>query len=335
MLPSLENPFNYYQPDKGNFKGLVLNCNIKLPIGYLMVESNKDIHIVFQVLNFIFGSISEPHNLSADEKILLIALARHKGIKGIYPSIPTLARELQRHRTSVIDTLKKLEEKMLIMIDKNKGKSNHYELCTGSSVYTTGSAETTSSVHPTTPVVSTLTTSSVHTTQSIKINNTDKVIERERKKRAPLSDSFLPSEKMNSLWQETALKSGKSKEQLLAKFKNLQKSKDGMSADWDAEFENFLINEKPAGYLNGHGSGNGEVKSTVKFLDDPDHPNHEQWKHIQEITIMQEKQKVEVEAKPKEHLSFMERKRIFELNKQHGELNNGNISNNTGRSGNS
>lgn len=298
-----------------------------------MAENSKEIHIVFQVLNFLCGSGSEPYNLSSDEKFLLIVLARHKGAKGIYPSITTLSKELKRSRRSIMRYLKVLEEKQLINIDKKLGYSNHYELSTTSVNCVTGDVSVTSDNAVTGLVTTEVTTSDRGVTQSIKINNKKEIIERARKARAALSDSFFPDEKINSLWIETASKSGKNKEQLLTKFKNLQKSKEGMSADWNAEFENFLINEKPVGYVNGKGNGNGnsDIKSTVKFFNDPDHPSYAELKRIQEIKTIQEKQNEEVEAKPQEHLSFREIKRRFELNKQHGELNNGNLSDNTAR----
>jgi hypothetical protein len=105
---------------------------------------------------------------------------------------------------------------------------------------------------------------------------------RAREKRVPLSDYFLPNEKLNALIRETSTKSGKSPETLLAKFKNIQKSKDGTSADWNAEYENYLHNEKPQGYVTGvRGQGNTEIKSTVQFYG-VGHPDYERDKEIRE-----------------------------------------------------
>lgn len=88
----------------------------------------KEIHIVFQVLNFIAGQESAPYTLSASEQMLLIMLTKHKGTKGIYPSITTLAKELKRSRRSVQYDLESLQAKKLIKIDQIPGKSNQYSI---------------------------------------------------------------------------------------------------------------------------------------------------------------------------------------------------------------
>ena len=146
------------------------------------MKETKEIHIVFKVLNFIFGSLSLPYNLSPDEERMLIALARHYGPRGIYPSNSTLAKELKRHRTNIIKTVTRLEEKKLITVEREEGKSNHYNFrlpCETRSVdattnlSTTRSVDATPSVDATGPVASTHKTRSVGTTQSIQIINTE------------------------------------------------------------------------------------------------------------------------------------------------------------------
>lgn len=294
-----------------------------------MVESNKEIHIVFQVLNFIFGALSHPYNLSPDEKILLIALARHKGAKGIYPSITTLAKELKRSRRSIMRYLKVLNEKQLINIDKNLGCSNRYKLSPTSVNCVTGDVHVTSDTPVTGLVTTEVTTSDTPVTQSIKINNKKEIIERARKKRAALSDSFLPNEKIIPLWQETVSKSGKTKDQLLSKFKNLQKSKDGMSADWDAEFENFLLNERPMGYSGSKPTP--ELKCTIPEFGKPGHPDYERNKEFEMRYAAERKKQIELtEAPLPENIlsgeEFVQKAREYQRKKlngqsQHGELN--------------
>lgn len=99
-----------------------------------------------------------------------------------------------------------------------------------------------------------------------KINNKN----RERKKRAPLSENFIPNEKMIFLLEEISIKNNISSDKLLIKFKNVQKSKDKLSADWNAELENFLINEKPNLIIPVKRLEpiHSEMKSTVKWFND-------------------------------------------------------------------
>jgi len=302
-----------------------------------MAESNKDIHIVFQVLNFIFGWQSDDYTLLPFHRLLLIALARHKGIKGIYPSIATLAKELKVSSRYVKTSLLHLESLKLIAIDRDNGRSSRYYLDflqPTEHLQITGDPQFTGELQITPPSICrsphrASVDHPINTEEELKRNNR----ERARKKRAALTDSFLPSEKINNLWIETASKSGKSKEELLSKFKNLQKSKQGTSADWNAEFENFLINERPMGFVtkqNGNGNGNGQTKATEKFFDDPTHPNYETFKLIREMKTNQPKEEPVVQE-PSEHLSFREIKRRHELRLQHGELNDGNLSNHNGR----
>jgi hypothetical protein len=65
-----------------------------------------------------------------------------------------------------------------------------------------------------------------------------------RKKRAPLSVDYQPHEKLNALIDKTIQRSGHPRSILLTKFRNIISSSNKQSADWDAEFENFLLNEK-------------------------------------------------------------------------------------------
>lgn len=88
----------------------------------------KPIHIVFQVLNFIQSHDSDYLNLSDDEQLLLLTLARIKGKDGICPSVITLAKRRKKHFTSIHRTLRKLEKKLIIKSVKYNGKVSHYEL---------------------------------------------------------------------------------------------------------------------------------------------------------------------------------------------------------------
>lgn len=104
-----------------------------------------------------------------------------------------------------------------------------------------------------------------------------------RKKRVPLSDSFLPNDRLDNLIAETSAKSGLSPDQLLTKFRNLQRSKEGLSADWDGEYENFLITEKPQHFS----TTSGEIKNTLLFYG-AGHPDFDRNKAFEEKWLKQQ-----------------------------------------------
>ena len=81
--------------------------------------------------------------------------------------------------------------------------------------------------------------------------------ERARKKRVPFPPDFYPSERRLILAHETEQRTGTSKEVIIQKFKNVMLSKDKLSADWDSEFENFCLSERPR---------TQELKKTDYFL---------------------------------------------------------------------
>lgn len=90
--------------------------------------TDKSIHIVFQVMNFVFGSSPLNKQLLPIDRLLLLAFAKHKGPKGIYPSQATLAKEVQISTRHLIDRLNYLEKINVIGIDRLSGRSNHYHL---------------------------------------------------------------------------------------------------------------------------------------------------------------------------------------------------------------
>jgi hypothetical protein len=54
----------------------------------------KDIHIVFDVLNFLHSDAVKEYDILPIDKLILINLASHNGPKGICPSIDRIAQEL-------------------------------------------------------------------------------------------------------------------------------------------------------------------------------------------------------------------------------------------------
>lgn len=212
------------------------------------MSESKTIHIVFQVINFLHSESSTPLKLSDSEKLLLITLASHKGIKGICPSIKTIARELKKGESSVFRLLAKLKKKGVILIEGQPGKANHYIILTPLTDER-GTPLDPSHVREVTPLTDERGTPL--TGERIRTNKNNKgITERARTQRAPLPSSWKPDQKRMDLAHQTSISSGKSSDQLLTKFRNLQISKGSTSAYWDGEFENFLINETPAGWLD-------------------------------------------------------------------------------------
>ena len=87
---------------------------------------SKEIHIVFKVLNFIHSFQSEKYKLNDAEKSVLINLASHKGAKGIFPKITTIAKEVKKGYSTVKRLLTSLNKKDLITIDHKLGKYSNY-----------------------------------------------------------------------------------------------------------------------------------------------------------------------------------------------------------------
>jgi predicted transcriptional regulator len=287
---------------------------------------SKPLHIVFEVLNFLSSpALSSLYDLSSDEKLLLIFLSKHKGVKGIYPSAHTLARELVRHHTCIRKSLKKLVKKNLIKITLNPGKSSHYtiilpniDLSTGVSTHAYSSVDTpyapmrTLGTHPCIPTLRTGAYQSER--ENNKVNNT----ERARTKRAPLSLSWSPNDKNMQSAREVASKVGKTTDQLIIKFKNLQISKEATSTDWDRNFENYLIDERVPVML---GTNQPSQDNRPKLKD----WTQERIEREQREAASAPNARKAQEAQPEEsvpaveHIPFLELKRRYLL-KQQGEL---------------
>jgi hypothetical protein len=90
--------------------------------------SEKTVHIVFKVLNFLHSAESKSLNLLDSEKLLLINLASHKGQNGIYPSITTIAKEMKKGYSTIKRLLNSLKEKDLILIHYQRGRVNSYSI---------------------------------------------------------------------------------------------------------------------------------------------------------------------------------------------------------------
>lgn len=127
--------------------------------------SDKKLHIVFQVLNYIKSEIAI--SLSDDEQILLIILASHQGKLGIFPSISTLAKERQKTPRSIQRSLLRLVQKNLLIIERKEGKANRYWLCIPlptPDVHDTPDTGVTPDAHVTLPLTPTSPTPDAHVT---------------------------------------------------------------------------------------------------------------------------------------------------------------------------
>lgn len=230
--------------------------------------SSKDIHIVFQVLNFISSPQAHLHKLTPDEKLFLIFLAKHKGIKGIYPGIDTLAKELDRHPRNIQRTLARLEKKNLVYVDRSFGRKNHYflvfpeaYLSTTNGVDATPGVDATHGVHAVQPTASTPHTHGAHAVRINKINNTDTKSERARKKpRRPLSDQFEPTSETIKSAKSLGLSSEELNEEF-DKFMDYYLADGCKKSDWQLMLLNWF--ERAIEYKNKNPQRN-EIRSTVK-----------------------------------------------------------------------
>jgi hypothetical protein len=140
--------------------------------------TDKSIHIVFQVLNFCSSEYSLSYNLSPEEELLLIYLAKHRGVKGIFPSIATLATERHKSRRTIMRSIQSLEQKKLIHVERSQGRSSHYhliipdtKLSTTSDTHVTSDIDDTSDTYVTPPVTSVSPTSDTGVTLYNKVSN--------------------------------------------------------------------------------------------------------------------------------------------------------------------
>ncbi len=230
----------------------------------------KQIHIVFQVLNFLSKEDSIPFDLTADEKLLLIFLVKHKGVKGIYPAVATLARELKRTPRTIQRTLLRLKAKKLILIESSPGKSNQYlVLLPQPTLSTTPRVDATP--HLSTPLASTPphpsrgreATPRVDATQIERVNNIINKTERERKKRAhPLPQDFLPNQETIDFARDIGL-SGVEAQQEFEKFVLDVQAKGYTRVDWQKALQKWLLDA--ANHKKNAKPKNPEPRSTVPY----------------------------------------------------------------------
>ncbi len=237
----------------------------------------KQVHVVFKVINFILGSLSAQYKLLPIDKLILITLASHKGKHGIFPMQETLANELNTSRRYMRARLLYLEKIGLLSVE-NINKKNHYKLAFLSTIDDLQipqkeNIEDLQILHneksedlqiPQQRIYR----SSYRGSTDATINKVNNKL-RTKREREPLSPSFSPNDENLALAREVSGKTNLSPAQLFTKFKNLQLSKQNTSAYWDGEYQNFLMNEKPSGWLVPQSGSrqqlvpSNEVRSTV------------------------------------------------------------------------
>jgi len=224
-------------------------------------------------MNFLFGPLSDIYDLSSDEKLLLIALSKHKGNKGIYPSAFTLSKEVKRTDRNVRNTLKRLENKGLIKITAKAGHSNHYDIVMPTEkLSTTPVADDRPVVHDTPvaddipPLSSTTVTPVVHDRQY----NTDNQYRRNNTERAPpsvaplsLVDNFFKPEQSNI---ELAKDLGVNLERELESFRDKHEGRKTQE-----QFKHWLIKAHEYGKSRKPMAAVNEQKCTIPFWG-PGHP---------------------------------------------------------------
>lgn len=224
--------------------------------------SDKKIHIVFQVIN----NLCHLCHVSNPDKLILITLASFAGVKGICPSASKIGKRVGMSSRHVYRSLKRLEDQKIIKITRFIGRGSQFELLflsTTPDIDVIGKVKHTPDIDvigtPDICVIPPMTYVSPYITKEVtKINNR----ERKRTKRAPLSPSWWPNEKLLTKATDVAGVSGIGVNELIKKFINLSISKEKTSAYWEGEFENFLINEKPVEWLKSNVRGDTNVIGT-------------------------------------------------------------------------
>lgn len=171
--------------------------------------SEKQIHIVFQVLNWLFDDFSKQLNLLPIDKLILITLASHKGIKGICPSTSLLANELGITKRHVIDRLGHLSciyinQKPLLSIIKSRGRSSQYYLNLSTGDEPQFTTTQISSGEPQFTGVVNYSSKSGEPQFTLRTNKNKKKNREARKECALLSENFFPDEKTKAFIKELA-----------------------------------------------------------------------------------------------------------------------------------
>ena len=241
----------------------------------------KTIHIVFQVINFLFSEASNHLKLSDSEKLLLINLASHKGVKGIYPSVRTIARELKKGESSVRRFISGLKTKGLILIDPVKGKSNHYTIVNLSTtpLNSERGIDTDPSQFREDPPLTSERGTPLNIEKVITKSNNKGRKEREREPRAhTLPVDFVVSKKSTQAILDMGF-TPENREEILDKFIEYYTAKGNKMVDWQPIVVRWFQSERKSETPNTPQSGVRGVLPPVRGVpewnsDHPSHPDH-------------------------------------------------------------
>jgi len=208
--------------------------------------TDKTIHVVFQVLNFLRSINSTEHAIIANDKLLLVFLAAHQGEYGIFPNQQTLANELHLTVRHIRDRLKYLASLGLISITRVKRK-HHYTLNFLTQIEelqfpyspqkqlqqrnpSSSSQRNPSSAHRGTPVPT-------NNNKNNQVNNSERAA---TKRAAPLTDDFLPTQATFDKAEELGLTEEEANQEV-DKFMGHYLAKGIKNVDWDAALHKWFI----------------------------------------------------------------------------------------------
>jgi hypothetical protein len=235
--------------------------------------SEKTIHVVFQVLNFLHGSDSIEYKLLPIDKLILINLASHKGIKGIFPSQQTISKELKYDVRELRRRLKHLEDVGLIYVDKVNRKNYYYlrflyELSTIEGVQPPYKLSTGYSIEGVQPlsyrVYSPPMRGCTAPPNNKVITKKEKRGVRNTSRPSPFPKSFYPDKQSIQLAQELKIA-----ETILDSFKDYVADKGLKSADWNARFRKYLRDEVAFGRTEHLVTDDGEEMKPAHRVQEP------------------------------------------------------------------
>lgn len=196
----------------------------------------KEIHLIFQLLNFLASPDSNKYNLHPIDKVLLLMLAKHDGGNGIFPSQETISKETKISIRYVRERLTYLKSIDLILIKKVK-RNHHYIIQIPELQFPHSPVDNLSIPEP--QFLSYRNHSSGHSGTTVPTNSREnsKVIERAK---TSLSDHFVFSEKNKQYCRDKNL----DPTHVFTKFVSYMKSHGKKREDWEEEARLWIEREK-------------------------------------------------------------------------------------------
>lgn len=226
--------------------------------------SEKQIHIVFKVLNFIRSLQARQYHLIAFDKLLLIFLANHHGKKGIYVGHPLLASELDVSRRYVKERLSHLKKLGLILVTR-KGNRWFYSF---EFISSTGELQFPTYVPAGEPQFPKLGNYSSPSWGTV-VPHINKDINKDLKtdithagRASNLKSDFYPSLEAIEYAQKLGISASDVNEQIV-RFKRHYVGENKKRKNWDAQFKTWIDNHVQYNHGNSGKSGNSGKKAEV------------------------------------------------------------------------